>query len=144
MVKETADLPLRHDAASRFVPYLIAVMVYLAALALAGAMVIGGAVGGWTSGLRGTLTVHILPNPAGDAATLASLLRRAELDPRFVSDVETHARGPLHLEGACCRATTIRASTSIRGIRDCLPRASSSTVSILPAMRFPVAPHARR
>jgi len=69
MAKETADLPLRHDAASRFVPYVIAVMVYLAALALAGAMVIASAVGGWTAGLRGTLTVHILPNPAGEAAT---------------------------------------------------------------------------
>lgn len=83
--KETADLPLRHDAASRFVPYLIAVMVYLSALALAGAMVIGAAVGGWTSGLRGTLTVHILPNPAGDTetekdiATVLTLLR-AEKD----------------------------------------------------------------
>jgi cell division transport system permease protein len=69
MAKETADLPLRHDAASRFVPYLIAVMVYLAALALAGAMLIASAVGDWTSGLRGTLTVQILPNAAGAAAT---------------------------------------------------------------------------
>lgn len=69
MAKETADLPLRHDAASRFVPYLIAVMVYLAALALAGTMVVASAVGGWTSGLRGTLTVHILPNAAGAEAT---------------------------------------------------------------------------
>jgi len=69
MAKETADLPLRHDAASRFVPFVIAVMVYLAALALAGAMVVASAVGGWTEGLRGTLTVHIMPNPAGATAT---------------------------------------------------------------------------
>jgi cell division transport system permease protein len=85
MAKESADLPLRHDAASRFVPYLIAVMVYLAALALAGAMLISSAVGGWTSGLRGTLTVHILPNPAGAAATEKDIkavlaLLRAEKD----------------------------------------------------------------
>jgi cell division transport system permease protein len=69
MAMENVDLPLRYDAASRFVPFVIAVMVYLAALALAGAMLVAVAVGGWTGGLRGTLTVQIMPNPAGAAAT---------------------------------------------------------------------------
>jgi len=66
---ESPDLPLQHDAASRFVPYVIAVMVYLAAIALAGSMLVAAALGGWTRGLSGTLTVQVLPNPGGPAAT---------------------------------------------------------------------------
>ncbi|HUT49059.1 MAG TPA: cell division protein [Alphaproteobacteria bacterium] len=88
MAKETADLPLRHDAASRFVPYVIAVMVYMAALALAGAMLVASAVGGWTEGLRGTMTVHIMPNPAGAAATAKDLEKALTLlraDPHIAA-----------------------------------------------------------
>ena len=69
MAMQNPDLPLQHDAASRFVPYVIAVMVYLAALALAGAMLVAVAVGGWTRGLSGTVTVQVLPNAAGAKAT---------------------------------------------------------------------------
>ncbi len=59
-----SDLPLSKDASGRFLPWLIGVMVYLAALALAGAMALDGLVRHWQQGLEGTLTVQI-PREAG-------------------------------------------------------------------------------
>jgi len=79
MARETADLPLARDAASRFVPWVIAVMVFLAALALAGAMLLATAISGWTAGLSGTITVQVLPNAAGTAATERDLAKTTAL-----------------------------------------------------------------
>jgi len=56
------DLPLDQDALGRFLPWLIAFMVYLAALALAGLFVLGSLVDKWESGISGTLTVQIAPS----------------------------------------------------------------------------------
>ncbi|MHA1107953.1 MAG: cell division protein FtsX [Alphaproteobacteria bacterium] len=69
MIHRTTDLPLSRDASSRFLPWLIAFMVYLAALALAATMVLSGASTNWRHGLEGTLTVQILPG-MGDGAAL--------------------------------------------------------------------------
>lgn len=60
-----SDLPLQGDAASRFLPWVVAVMVYLAVLALAGALAANDAVNRWNRALTGTLTVQIAV-PAGD------------------------------------------------------------------------------
>lgn len=73
MLQLRADLPLNRHAATRFVPWVIAVMVYLAALALAGGMLLGDATARWTAGLAGTITVQLMPNPAGKDATEADL-----------------------------------------------------------------------
>ena len=59
MIRYRPDLPLRGDQASRFLPWLIVLMVYLAALALAGVVVIEQAVGEWRRELTGSLTIHI-------------------------------------------------------------------------------------
>lgn len=69
MRRQRSDIPLETDAASRVLPWLIAVMVYLAVLALAGAFVVAGAVQEWSAGVRGTLTVQVPPAPQGDAMT---------------------------------------------------------------------------
>lgn len=69
MRRNRADIPLDADAASRVLPWLVAVMVYLAVLALAGAFVVAGTVQEWSAGVRGTLTVQIPPAPQGDAMT---------------------------------------------------------------------------
>ncbi len=54
-----SDLPLRSDASRRFLPWLVALNVYLAALALAGLMALGDAVSAWDKGLTGSMTVQI-------------------------------------------------------------------------------------
>ena len=67
MFRPRSDLPLEQDAARRFLPWLIVLIVYLAALALAGLMVLSTAASGWGRGLTDTLTVQI-PPPASMAS----------------------------------------------------------------------------
>lgn len=55
------DLPLASDPLGRFLPWLIAFMVFLAVLALAGVLAVDEAVGKWGAGAKGTLTVQIAP-----------------------------------------------------------------------------------
>jgi len=62
------DLPLDRDGSGRFLPWLIALMVYLACLALAGAIMLNDASARWQSGLTGSMTVQI---PAPDTASLS-------------------------------------------------------------------------
>ncbi len=88
MIRRTTDLPLSHDASSRFLPWLIAFMVYLAALALAATMVLSGASANWRQGLEGTLTVQILPGMGDGAALTArvdSALRLLRATPGIAS-----------------------------------------------------------
>ncbi len=61
MFGHRSDLALDRDPLGRFLPWLIAFMVYLAVLALTGVLVINGTAGRWERGLGGTLTVHIAP-----------------------------------------------------------------------------------
>lgn len=67
-------MPFHSDASRRFVPLIVAAMVYLAALALTGAMAIGGTIERWSAGLQGTLTVQ-LPSATGDTAALETAAR---------------------------------------------------------------------
>lgn len=57
------DVPLGDDPSSRFLAWITALMCYLAALALAGAMMVSGMVARWDSGLTGGLTVQVAPLP---------------------------------------------------------------------------------
>lgn len=84
MIGTAADLPLSRDPASRLLPWIIAFMVYLAALALAAALALSTLTAHWRAGLTGTLTVQILPlADGGDASldqrteTALALLRKA-------------------------------------------------------------------
>lgn len=61
MIGRHSDLPLDSDPASRFLPWLIALMVFLSALALAGAFTLGGVMERWDRDVSGTLTVQIAP-----------------------------------------------------------------------------------
>lgn len=65
MFRRRSDLPLDKDALSRFLPWLIAFMVFLSALSLAGMLVLRAAVSKWDTGLNATITVQI--PPAADA-----------------------------------------------------------------------------
>ncbi|HSK41056.1 MAG TPA: hypothetical protein VK943_14920 [Arenibaculum sp.] len=75
MFEARYDLPLERDVTGRFLPWMIAVMAFLAMLALAGAMLLSDLAERWDSGLTGTLTVEVSPPPGGDAAEHA---RRVE------------------------------------------------------------------
>jgi cell division transport system permease protein len=62
------DLPLAGDASARFLPWVAGAMVFLAALALAGALLAQTIAGRWQADLAGTLTVEI-PPVSGTAET---------------------------------------------------------------------------
>lgn len=55
------DVPLAHDASARFLPALVAFMVYLAVLALTSALVMDRIAERWDQGLAGRLTVQVPP-----------------------------------------------------------------------------------
>ena len=82
MLRRRSDLPLERDESSRFVPWIIALMVYLASLALAGALMAESAIERWGQGLSGSVTVQIMPSPDPDpqaqkarVATALALIR---------------------------------------------------------------------
>ncbi len=77
MIGASAALPLSRDASSRFLPWLIAFMVWLAAMALAVVMILSAAGQQWRTGLAGTLTVQIVPAPEADAAAQDARVGRA-------------------------------------------------------------------
>ncbi|MEQ8355388.1 MAG: FtsX-like permease family protein [Kiloniellaceae bacterium] len=52
-------VPLDRDASGRYLPVLVAIMVYLAALALAGALSFNKLAERWDTGLAGALTVQV-------------------------------------------------------------------------------------
>jgi len=54
-----SDLPLDKDAHSRFLPWLVAFMVFLAVLAIGGILVLNATAQRWDQGVGGTLTVQI-------------------------------------------------------------------------------------
>jgi cell division transport system permease protein len=65
-----SDLPLARDPSARFLVWITALMVFLATLALAGAMMVSEMAQRWDSGLAGGLTVQIAPLPGGGAPPL--------------------------------------------------------------------------
>jgi cell division transport system permease protein len=66
-----SDLPLAGDATSRFLPWLVALMVFMASMAVAGAFVISGIIDRWDHDVSGTLTVQVLP-AGGEQAEAAT------------------------------------------------------------------------
>ena len=56
MFRQRLDIPLNRDSSVRFLPWIIALMVYLAGLALAGTLVLNAALQRWDRSLSGTLT----------------------------------------------------------------------------------------
>lgn len=71
MARRRRELPLERDGSGRFLPWLIALMVYLACLALGGAITLSELSLRWGTGLTGAMTVQIAPaeNDAGGGGT---------------------------------------------------------------------------
>ena len=65
MFRQRFDLPLGDDGSGRFVPWIVALMVYLASLSLGAGIAASGAVRSWDAGLEGAVTIEIVP--AADA-----------------------------------------------------------------------------
>ncbi|MFB0951362.1 MAG: FtsX-like permease family protein [Rhodospirillales bacterium] len=71
-----SDLPLDNDAHSRFLPWLISFMVFMAVLAIGGILVLNATAARWDQGVGGTLTVQIAAteDPARDQNNLQEVL----------------------------------------------------------------------
>jgi cell division transport system permease protein len=65
------DVPLDGDASGRFLPWLVAIMVYLAALALVSALTMSRTIAHWQAGLSGTLTIQIPQEQPSEKANAA-------------------------------------------------------------------------
>tara|TARA_A100001011_G_scaffold390883_1_gene475187 strand:+ start:301 stop:1182 length:882 start_codon:yes stop_codon:yes gene_type:complete len=62
LIRIRSDLPLDRDQLNRFLPWLIAFMVFLSVLAVAGMLVLHATASKWDRGVRGTMTVQIVPS----------------------------------------------------------------------------------
>ena len=62
------DLPLAGDDSARFLPWIVAFIVFLAALSLAAAMVVGGAIDVWNRALQSSMTVQVPAEPSRQSA----------------------------------------------------------------------------
>jgi len=78
MFSRPVELQFRRDPSTRTLPWIIAVMVFLASLALSGALSLGSALERWDRGLSGTVTVQLLPPSPEDPfpGTLADRLTK--------------------------------------------------------------------
>jgi cell division transport system permease protein len=85
MLARRLDIPLNRDSSVRFLPWIIALMVYLAGLALAGTLVLQGALAGWNQSLAGTLTVQVPPAEPGQPDPLPAVLQQLQATPGVVS-----------------------------------------------------------
>lgn len=74
----SGPIPFR-DASGRFLPWVVAVMVYLAVLSFVGAVVLGNAVSDWQAGVRNRITVELSaaggPQADKDLTAVLDLLR---------------------------------------------------------------------
>ena len=96
MLAPRLDLPLGRDASGRFLPLIIALMVYLTGLGGVGLLLLGDTVHDWNHALTATMTVQV---PADTSAarmeTLIALFRQtagivAVMSwPRFISGTST-------------------------------------------------------
>jgi cell division transport system permease protein len=70
-----SDLPLKGDATSRYLPWMVAPMVFLSAVALAAAFILHDLIKSWDRDVSGTLTVEVAVAD-GDAADAAEPSRQ--------------------------------------------------------------------
>ncbi len=87
MFSRRSDLQLERDSLGRFLPWLIAFMVYLSILAMAGMLSLNNLAERWNSGLSGTLTVQVPPPEsasANDAIRLDAIVAVLEKTPGVV------------------------------------------------------------
>jgi cell division transport system permease protein len=76
MLRLRSDLPLRGDTASRFVFWIVAILVFVAALAVTASSYVDALLEGWNRSVTGTLTIQIPTGGAEDnsSASVSNLL----------------------------------------------------------------------
>jgi cell division transport system permease protein len=74
-------VPLDRDASGRYLPLLIAIMVYLAGLALGGALAMNKLAERWDTGLSGALTVQLPAEAEGGSAQLDAVAAMLSATP---------------------------------------------------------------
>ena len=77
MIGNAPEPPLARDVSSRFLPWIIGFMVFLATLALALTMALSTSTTKWREALSGTLTVQIIP-AANEDGKMPSLETRSQ------------------------------------------------------------------
>jgi cell division transport system permease protein len=90
MMRLRADLPFERDQATRFLPWIVALMVFLGALSLAAATAIGNVIERWDSDLAGRITVQV-PADEANAEVLAQLVGSLTATPG-ITRAETLSR----------------------------------------------------
>jgi cell division transport system permease protein len=85
MLSRRLDIPLNRDGSVRFLPWIIALMVYLAGLALAGTLVLHDALQRWDQSLAGTLTVQVPPPESETTDPLPAVLELLRGTPGVTS-----------------------------------------------------------
>ncbi|MDA8232023.1 MAG: cell division protein [Magnetospirillum sp.] len=80
MISRHSDLPLKGDATSRYMPWLVALMVFLSAVAVASAFAIQTVMTRWDHDVSGTLTVQVTPVPGDGGEALTEDRVRAAID----------------------------------------------------------------
>ncbi|MHB1217171.1 MAG: cell division protein FtsX [Alphaproteobacteria bacterium] len=130
MIRRRSALPLATDQASRFLPWLTALMVYLAALALIGVISLRDAAHRWGGQFEGTLTVQIVPAEGMKLQVIDEQVKKAaailETTPGVVSvkplDADATAvllepwlgRGPLVRELPLPRLIDVRTASGVK------------------------------
>ncbi len=74
LFRRPTDIPLDRDPAARTLPWIIAVMAFLATIALAGALLLNNVIVRWSNSLSGTLTIQV-PAASGTEETEARIKR---------------------------------------------------------------------
>ena len=87
------EIPLARDRAGRLLPWIIALMIFLAVLATAGALVLLRSVGTLTGGLSGTMTVHLPTGGMTDAEADQRVTRAANVLRRSPSVTRVRVLG---------------------------------------------------
>lgn len=78
LFRRPTDIPLDRDPAARTLPWIIAVMAFLATIALAGALLLNNVIVRWSNSLSGTLTIQV-PAASGAEETEARIKRVVSL-----------------------------------------------------------------
>ena len=100
------DIPLSQDATGRFLPWIIALMVFLAVLALAVSLILSGLARRWDSELSSGMTVQVAPTGTANAREMDERVRKvmdALAASAFVADASRLSDADAQIGRASCR-----------------------------------------
>lgn len=80
MLGRRTDLPFERDQSTRFLPWIVALMVFLGGLMFAAALIVADTVDSWDSTLTGRMTVQI-PQAVASDTSIAALTGKLEVTP---------------------------------------------------------------